>query len=345
MDTTPSAARAGAPEPAARFAAPRADRADKLVGEHFPAASRRRVTALFADGRVRVNGRKVKKGAIVPAGAEIALTRLPVADEELVPQANHELVLDLLYEDDAIAVVSKPAGLPSHPLRAGERDTLANALVAHYPECAAIGADPREAGLAHRLDIDTSGVLVAARTQKAWHALRAAFGSGAVEKHYLALTFGAPSSGEMDVALVQRGRRAHPVFRDDAGFGGFGGRGERGDALPARTTWRIERRFGPACLLLCRAHTGRMHQIRVHLALAGAPIIGDSLYAPAPETLSAAEREDLAALSEHPEATRHFLHASAVTIPHPETGRALRIEAPLPEGRAQFLAELSRRWP
>ena len=286
------------------FDAEYAGRVDKVVGEQFPDASRKRLAQLFADRQVRVDGKKVKKGHLVRPGQRIALDKAPVSDDELraVPE---DAPLHVLYEDEHLVAVVKAPGLPTYPLLAGETGTLANALVARYPECAAIGNDPREAGFAHRLDADTSGLLIAARTQECWLALRDAFADGKIQKTYLAVVEGRPIGVECEEALLQDGKR---VRIDYAG-------------LEAYTTWEELMRTDAFTLLSCQAHTGRMHQVRAHLAHCGSPIAGDTLY-------EGTEQEGLAG---------HFLHGSELHLVHPIIGKPMSLSAPLPEERALWL--------
>jgi len=317
---------AALPSPPAviRFQARAAGRVDLLVAGRLAGQGRRRVAALFAAGRVRVDGRVARKGLHVPAGAvvEVLGEDVPGATGDIGPEVmiavvpEAALALPVLHVDAALVVVSKPPGMPSHPLRPGERGTAANALVARWPECAGLGRDPREAGLVHRLDTDTSGVLAAARTQPAWVAVRAAFARGEVHKRYLALVHGVPSGAGCEVALVHRGNRMAAA------------RGGEPGALPAVTRWQVRERLGAFSLLECTAHTGRMHQVRVHLAQAGAPIAGDRTYGPA------------ATLPDDLPLRGHFLHALSITLPHPLTGALLTIEAPLPPDRGDTLERL-----
>lgn len=307
---------------AIRFRNARAGRADKAVAAHFAGASRKHVAALFDRGAVRVGGRVARKGDIVAAGAELEVAAAPADAADLRPVPEPARALDVLHEDAALVVVNKPADMPSHPLQPGERGTLANALVAHYPECAGVGSDPREAGLAHRLDAGTTGVLVAARDAATWTHLRRAFGAGTVHKVYWALVAGALADGACDAPLVHRGKRMVTVAPGTPG------------ALPAATRWRVVERFpghfqahpGPLTLVACETSTGRMHQVRVHLAHAGAPIVGDILYGgPA---MQAALGVDLPG---------HFLHARTLSLPRPW---ALDIEAPLDAARENALTAL-----
>ncbi len=274
------------------------DRVDKALARYFPAAGRRQLAALFDDGAVRVNGKKAKKGDRVAIGDTVELAREPVSGEALRPAPDPDVPLVILVERSELVVVAKPAGIPSQPLRAGELGTVANAIAFRYPECVAIGDDPRDGGLVHRLDIGTSGALVVARTLETYHALREAFGAGQVSKHYLAITDGHPTARQCDAPLAQRGKR---VAVDAA------------EGLAAYTEIALERTSPDHALVRCIAQTGRMHQVRAHLANVGAPITGDTLYGGAP-------------LHGH---DGFFLHAASITLPIGDD--KLVVEAPLPE--------------
>ena len=256
----------------------------------------------FAEGEVRVNGRAARKGDRVAPGDVVDVGAIP-SRADLAPRPQPELPLVVLLVDEALVALDKPAGMPSHPLAAGERGTLANALAARHPECVAAGADPREAGLVQRLDAGTTGVIVAARTAPAWSAMREAFRRGEVRKEYLALV-SAPVDEE-DVVIDL------PIAHDRARGGARAG--ERVGALPARTEVH---RLGPAgrfTLLRCVAVTGRVHQVRAHLAARGWPIVGDVRYGGEPVG-----------------GPGHLLHAARVELPHPTHGGRLGIAAPPP---------------
>ncbi|HEU0032087.1 MAG TPA: RluA family pseudouridine synthase [Kofleriaceae bacterium] len=293
-----------------RLAVDHADRVDKALARHYPDAGRRQLAALFDDGCVRVAGKRAKKGDRVVAGDIIELSREPVSGDALRPLAE-PAELSVLLERPELVVIDKPAGMPSQPLRAGELGTAANAIAARWPECAAIGDDPRDGGLVHRLDIGTSGALVAARTADAYRALRDAFAAGLVGKTYLAITDGRPVSRECDAPLVQRGKRVVVDYTD---------------GLAAFTTFVVERASDTHALVRCTAQTGRMHQVRAHLANVGAPITGDTLYGGT-------------ALAGDP---GFFLHAATITLPSTTTlpldGAPLTITAPLPSRFAAALA-------
>jgi len=290
-----------------------AGRLDLVLCKRMPGVSRRRVQAMIRAGQVRLDGRAAEKGSFVAAGANIAVRSPPVDDDALRAEPEPDALLEVLHEDAALIALAKPAGVPSHPLRAGESGTLANALVARFPECRSVGDDPREAGLAHRLDIDTSGVLLAARDAESWRRLRASFGSGEVRKEYLALVVGrVDEDGRCDAPLEQRGRRVAIS--------------EGLDGIQASTAWTVAERLPAHTLLRCTSRSGRMHQVRVHLAHAGWPLLGDATYGHAP----AADAPLVG----------HFLHASAIDLAHPRHGAHLRIEAPLPADREATLAAL-----
>ncbi|HEY1556026.1 MAG TPA: RluA family pseudouridine synthase [Kofleriaceae bacterium] len=277
-------------------------RIDKVLAKQFPAAGRRALAELFEGGAVRVAGKRAKKGDRVAAGDEIELEREPVTAAERRPLADASLPLDVLVERADWVAVAKPAGVPSQPLRAGELGTIANALAARWPECAGLGDDVRDGGLVHRLDIGTSGVLIAARTEAAYRALRDAFHGGGVAKEYLAITCGRPVARECDAPLAQRGDHVRIDYND---------------GLPAVTTFEVVRASPTHALVRCRAQTGRMHQVRAHLAHVGAPIAGDTRYGGAA----------LAGID------GFFLHAATLQLP----GEPL-IEAPLP---ARFTGALA----
>ncbi len=241
-------------------------------------------------------------------------------DRAPAPEAS--LALTVLHEDPEVLVLDKPAGMAPHPLEAGERGTLANAIAARYPECVAASADPREAGLVHRLDLETSGCIAAARTAEAYRVLRAAFGEGRVEKRYLALVGGLPpAEGEIALPLA-----SDPKDRRRVWPCGSQAEAERLGAQPALTRYRLLERAGPFALLEVEIVTGARHQIRAHLAAVGAPVAGDALYG-GPE---------VAGLS------RQFLHAARLAFDHPAGRGRVQAASPLPADLAAILATLRR---
>jgi 23S rRNA pseudouridine1911/1915/1917 synthase len=209
-------------------------------------------------------------------------------------------------------VLDKPAGWHSHPLREGESGTLANALVARYPECVDAGSDPREGGLCHRLDQETSGAIVAARNRESYLAVRAALRERRVEKVYLALVRGSPpDAGACELPITGRGVRPK-IWRSP----------RDGARRPALTSFRTLGRASGFALLEVRIATGVRYQIRVHLSALGFPLAGDALYkggAPVPGL------------------DRHLLHAGRIGLPEPWS---LRVDAPLPEDAKQAVGQL-----
>lgn len=286
-----------------------AGRVDKALVQHFPGAGRRQLAALFEAGAVRVGGRKANKGDRVAVGDVIELAHAPASIDDLRPHPDPSLALEILLERPDVIAVAKPAGIPSQPLRAGELGTVANAIVARFPECAAVGRDHalRDGGLVHRLDIGTSGVLVAARTAIAYAALRDAFRAGAVEKTYFAIVDHCPVSRECDAPLAQRGDHVTVDYAD---------------GLTAHTSFMVERSTATHALVRCVARTGRMHQIRAHLAHVGSPIAGDVRYGGKP-------------IDDHP---GFFLHAADLVVA--VGGETLRVKAPVPERFTRALAWL-----
>jgi 23S rRNA pseudouridine1911/1915/1917 synthase len=296
---------AGAPPVSVTVAPGDEGRVDKALARHFPDAGRKQLAELFDEGVVRVKGKLAKKGDRVAAGDVIELARVPVSGEALRPLPDPSIALEILLERHDFVVIAKPAGIPSQPLRAAELGTIANAIVARFPECATLGDDHRDGGLVHRLDIGTSGVLVAARNETTYRALRDAFGKGLVEKEYLAITDGRPVSRECDAPLAQRGN--HATIDNTNG-------------LAAHTTFDVDKATEAHALVRCSAQTGRMHQVRAHLAFCGAPITGDTLYKGKP----LADVEGF------------FLHASKIKFPL--TGETIEIAAPLPDRFKRALA-------
>jgi 23S rRNA pseudouridine1911/1915/1917 synthase len=296
------------------------ERVDKLIVDAL-GLSRARAKVLFEDGAVKVNGKRVRKGALAAGGdvVEVVLSaQAEVVAAEVAPEPQPELSLRVAFEDAAVVILDKPAGMPSHPLQPGERGTAANFLVARYPECLATNpAALREGGLVHRLDVETSGLLAAARTPEAHQELRAAFTARAVDKRYLAAVSGPlADEGEIEFPVAHApgdARKMIALGSDDEAA--------RLKARPARTSFKVLERKGDASLLEVRIDTGVMHQIRVHLSAVGAPILGDALYGGPPS----------------PGLTRQFLHAAKLGFISPASGQRIEAESPLPE-------DLARAW-
>ncbi len=301
-------------------------RLDRFLLDRLEGVSRAGVVEAIAAGRVRVNGGRAVKARMLEAGDRIQVAELAQrADHE--PAPNPELPLDVVYEDDALIVVHKPAGQPVHPQRAGETRTLASALVARHPELAGVGDVPRMPGLLHRIDTETSGLVLAARTPEAFRFLRGQFTAHTAEKVYLALVRGVmDGTGRTAGFLVHASTSPCRMRVLDPG-----------EPVPAgRRALKAETAYGPLWqgtgLTLVRAviFTGVTHQIRCHLAAAGRPIVGDRIYG-SPE--DAAE-------------SRHYLHAWTLRIRHPADGAWRTFAVPPPAGflsRAGLDAETFER--
>jgi len=275
-------------------------------------------------------------------------------EKNLRPVPEPDQPLTLIHADRHLVVVAKPAGIPTQPIRPGERGTLASAVVARFPDCLRASPDPRDGGFVQRLDRDTSGVIIAARSRKAWEQIRASFRKGAVEKTYLALVAGSPPESfvvEYWIAPYPGDKRRVIAVPSNTV--------PPEDALSARTEVKVLRRFTAHALVAATTRTGRRHQIRAHLAAAGYTLLGDPLYGPTEHGASGeltpaageptpAGTEDTApeartalALPQGLSLARHLLHASRITLPHPEHGGLVTFEAPLPDEAERILAALA----
>ena len=302
-----------------RLPAAAAGRLDRALADAL-GVGRAAVQAAFRAGQVRAGGRRLRGSDPAQPGLEVAV-ELEEAPGPPAPEPG--LPLSVLAESPRWLVVDKPAGVATHPLRAGEGGTLAAAVVARHPECALAAPAPREGGAVHRLDRETSGCVLFARDREAWQALHRGFARREAEKTYLALVAGRVEAGGVcSVPLAQRGGRSVPV-PDDLAADRLSGRA--GPPRPAETRFEPERRFAGWTLLRVRIATGVMHQIRAHLAFLGHPVAGDALYG--------------GAAAAAPGLSRHFLHASGLAFERPEGGRA-SVESPLPPELTAFLARL-----
>lgn len=271
--------------------------------------SRARIQRLIADGHVLVGGRPQKSHHRVGASERVQLRIPPATPLGLTPEA---IPLDILHEDDDLLVVNKPAGMVVHPGAGRITGTLVHALLAHCRSLPGIGGVERP-GIVHRLDRETSGVLVVAKTEAAHQSLSRQFKGRLVKKRYLALVHGEvrQESGRIEAAI---GRREHD--RKRMGVRREGGR-------EARTAYRVVRRLPGMTVLEVDLETGRTHQIRVHLAHIGHPVVGDQVYG--------GRREQRRAASGLLRADRQMLHAWRLGFHHPRTGAWLEVTAPLPE--------------
>lgn len=288
-------------------------RLDKFLAAELPQYSRARLQGLIKDARVRMNQGIVKKvGLILEGGETIEVHVPPPKPIDLVPE---NIPLDVIFENDDLIVINKPAGLVVHPAAGHAQGTLIHAVLAHAPQIEGVGGELRP-GLVHRLDKDTSGLIVLAKNEVTQRFLQDQFQKREVEKTYIALVDGQPRSA--------RGRIDAPIGRDPrerkrmAVVSAAKGR-------QAVTDYRVVESFEKHSLLEVNPHTGRTHQIRVHLAFLGCPVVGDRVYGKRNPSLPLA---------------RHFLHAYRLKLRLPEETETRTFEAALPAGLNRVLEEL-----
>ncbi len=279
------------------------ERLDRFLAA--PLGSRARAQNLIDAGRVTVDGRPRPKRHLVQAGERVAVAE---AERQPAPAEAEPVPLVVAYEDDHLLVVDKPAGVVVHPARGHRTGTLSQALAGR----AAGGEEPWRAGIVHRLDRDTSGLLVVAKSDEVHRALKKLLAERKLRREYLALVDGHPSarSGTID-APIGRHRRDRVLMSIDTD-----------DPREARTHFTLERLLPASALLRVALETGRTHQIRVHMAAIGHPVCGDPTY-------GVADRYGL---------TRQFLHAARLAFEHPVTGEPLDVRSPLPDDLVQALA-------
>ncbi len=300
------------------------ERLDRVLAARVPALSRSRLKALILDGQVAIEGRTIRDPAVrVNSGDSIAVTLPPPAPAK---PAGEAIPLTIVYEDDALIVIDKPPGLVVHPAAGHAKGTLVNALIAHCGDSLSGIGGVKRPGIVHRLDKDTSGLMVVAKTDKAHRALSKQFEhktESGLERGYLAFVWGAP---ERPKGVIEAPLDRHPHARDK--------RAVREGGREAVTHWEVLERFAGAdgkpvaSLLACTLETGRTHQIRVHLAHIGHPILGDANYGTGFKTkisrLGPHARSALEGLE------RQALHAYLLAIKHPETAEKLEFRSELP---------------
>jgi 23S rRNA pseudouridine1911/1915/1917 synthase len=287
------------------------ERFDQFLARCLPTLSRTRIRRAIAEGDAQLNGARAAKGTRLNAGDRVSLT---IAPDERSSARPEPIPLEVLHEDAELIVVNKPAGLLVHPSRTEKSGTLANALAYHFLQTGA----PIRPGLIHRLDRDTSGVLVIAKTGGAHRIIAKAFRQRRVSKRYLALVHGrvAPEAGEID-APIGRDADAWPRWR------------VMSEGRAAQTRFTVRQRFAGHTLLELEPLTGRTHQLRIHCAFLGHPIAGDRIYGAAAPAASAAAAS-----------SPHWLHAYLLSFRHPATGQEMTFTAPLPAGMIQAMKQL-----
>ncbi|MBI3508337.1 MAG: RluA family pseudouridine synthase [Chlamydiia bacterium] len=280
-------------------------RLDQLLAQRFPVYSRTYFQTLIENGFVLVNGEKVKKRVVPEEGDEIEICFQALPGSSIEPE---DIPLDILFEDEHVLAIHKPAGMVVHPAPGHWTGTFVHALLAHC-EGTMPGDDPLRPGIVHRLDKETSGVLIAAKTLLAHQKLIEQFASRQVEKTYLAICTGRPANGTIQAPI---GR--HPVHRKQMAV--------LSDGREAITEIQLLAYNETHSLVLVKPKTGRTHQIRVHLKHIGCPVVGDSLY------------------SNSHQADRHMLHAYRLAFNHPIKQHRILITAPFPEDFKSWMKRL-----
>ncbi len=284
-------------------------RLDRFLALALPAFSRARLQTLIKNGFVTLNGTNPRSRDPVRTGDTVELTEPEIEKVEALPE---QMALEILFEDDDLLVLNKPAGLVMHPGAGHQQHTLVNALLAHCQNLSGIGGKERP-GIVHRLDKETSGCLVVAKNDATHRDLSRQFAARTMTKIYLALVAGTlrKSTGVIDKAIAR-----HPVHRQRMSIARRQGRS-------AKTEYRVLRAGNDISLLECTLHSGRTHQIRVHLHDLGHPVLGDKLY-------GGKRAGDF---------PRQMLHASKLAFNHPRSGEEMSFEAPLPADFAEALRQ------
>ncbi len=294
-------------------------RLDRFLASVLPGRSRSQLQRLIRDGHVHIAGRTSKPDQPVKSGQQIAVTLPEPAETAVEAEA---LDLPILYEDADLVVVDKPAGMVVHPAAGHATGTLVNALLHHVTDLSGIGGEKRP-GIVHRLDRGTSGLMVVAKNDASHEELARQFHDREVEKDYMALVWG----------VVQAGRRIDaPIGRDPVHRKKMSSRARRSREAVTRIV-RAEPLTAALTLAQIAIHTGRTHQIRVHLSAIGHPIVGDPLYGGVRRRVPG----DLRAVTH---LDRPFLHAARLVFKHPRDGRRMEFESPLPEDLQRILDDL-----
>ncbi|MFC1864404.1 RluA family pseudouridine synthase [Chloroflexota bacterium] len=286
-------------------------RLDKYVSEQYPEISRTQTQKLITDGYIKVNDRVAKAGLKLNVGDRLTISLPPPAPSSLLPEP---IPLNIIFEDDDLLVIDKPAGLSVHPAAGRPAHTLVNAILYHFPSLPDTG-DWRRPGIVHRLDKDTSGVMLVAKNSVAYLSLTSQFKARSVVKAYLALVKGHPTPEdgiiEAPIGRDSRHRERMAVVAEGSG-------------KEARTQYHVVNHIGNYTLLEVRPETGRTHQIRVHLTAIGYPVVGDKVYGVKSAFLS-----------------RQFVHASRLGFQLPSTGEYVEFTSDLPPDLAQALKDIA----
>ena len=303
-------------------------RIDRFLADHLADVSRSRIQRLIREGRVRIDGQPCKPSAVLAGGQQVtwpADVGLPVPDLQPEP-----IPLQVLFEDSDLIVLHKPPGLVVHPAPGHWTGTLVHGLLHRWPGWEAPGGELRP-GIVHRLDKDTSGLMVVARSARGYRSLQEQIAEHSAERAYIALAWGG--------VVGEAGEINQPIGRDPHSRQRMAVR-ERGGRA-ARTCWRVLSRFDSLTLLHLVLHTGRTHQVRVHLANWGHPVFADAVYGGVQYAARLAPRERTRARAGMRQLGRQALHAYRLSFRHPADGELLVFEAPIPDDMERILLELS----
>ncbi len=289
-------------------------RLDRFLSLHFSDVSRSKLKTSILQGEVLVNGKLQKPGYLLKEGDRVNVNWKPQPEDNIHPV---KIPLKIIYSDNHIVVVEKPSGLVVHPGGKGSKITLVHGLLYYFPDIARLGPADRP-GLVHRLDKETSGLIVIARTEKAYLSLQQQFKDRMVGKNYFGLVWGNVSADSGAIA-VPIGRHVRHGLRISV---------KTRKPRQALTLYKVEQRFQKFTLLSIKPITGRTHQIRVHLAASGFPVVGDSRYG--------RRKQDAGC-------PRLFLHAHRLVFSHPVTGKTEEFQSPLPEELVEFLQNIKKK--
>jgi len=299
------------------------ERLDRFLASQLPELSRSKIQSLVEQGRVRVDGVARKASHRIEAGEAVAIEIPPRPSAKVAAES---IPLEILYEDEDLAVINKPAGMTVHPGAGADAGTMVGALLHHFGGDRGLSAvaGPLRPGIVHRLDKQTSGAIVIAKNDLTHRRLVEDFRARRVKKTYLALLHGRikQDAGTIDLPIARDLRRRSRMTT------------RRREGRAAQTDWRVRLRLDGFSLIEADLRTGRTHQIRVHFSALGCPVVGDTLYG--------APRRERVGAELLPPLGRNFLHSARLGFEHPRTGRTIDAHAPLPPELANYLQELGR---
>lgn len=298
-------------------------RLDRVVASHCAELSRTRVQELIAHGLVLLNGKPAKDSQKLRTGDQIQIDPQPRPPLQAEPES---IPLDILYEDDDVIGINKSAGMTVHAGAGNSHGTLVNALLGRGLHLSK-SEDPLRPGIVHRLDKETSGVLLVAKNDFAHAKLADEFRDRTIQKTYIALVQGllTEDRGRIDLPIARHPNHRTRMTADRAGL--------LPNSRPARTDWRVLARIGQTTLLEIQLHTGRTHQIRVHFSALRHPVVGDTLYG--------ADTQQRVGHTSLPVFNRNFLHAAKIIFTQPRSGKSITLTAPLPQELRDFLHALA----